>query len=136
MQQIKICTAFDITQTGVNRIYKGQQLPTKVGSTVINTIEEWNQLRRQQSNWETVLQVLLFRTQPMQLSDISRENNRWCFTFVNETIDVFLADGDPVGALKQDFEGTPIITGLSESVEVLPYIHTLGKTQNIWIEEI
>jgi hypothetical protein len=136
MQQIKICTAFDITQTGVNRIYKGQQLPAKVGGIIINTIEEWNSLRRQQSNWETVLQILLFRTQPMQISEVSQKNKQWYFTFVNETEGVFLADDDPVGALKQDFEGTPIIAGLTESVEVLPYIHTSGENQNIWIEEI
>ena len=136
MQQIKICTAFDITQTGVNRIYKGQQLPTKVGGIVINTVEEWNSLRRQQSNWETVLQVLLFRTQPMNLSCVTKDQDRWCFTFDNETEGVFLVDNDPVGALKQDFEGTPIITGLLESSTVLPYIHTSGENQNIWIQQL
>jgi uncharacterized protein YukJ len=135
MQQIKICTAFDITQTGVNRPYKQQPLPTKINGMDINTVEEWNRFRRQQSNWETVLQVLLFRTQPMQLSDVVYDK-KWCFTFANETKDVFLLDGDPLGALKRDFEGTPIIVGLNETSKVLPYVHTSGKDQNIWITEI
>jgi len=135
MQQIKICTAFDITQTGVNRPYKQQPLPANINGTHINTVEDWNHFRRQQSNWETVLQVLLFRTQPMQLSDVVRDK-KWCFTFSNETEDVFLLDGDPVGALKRDFEGTPIIVGLTETTKMLPYIHTSGKDQNIWITEI
>jgi len=135
MQQIKICTAFDITQTGVNRPYKQQPLPTKINGMDINTVEEWNRFRRQQSNWETVLQVLLFRTQPMQLSDVVYDK-KWCFTFANETKDVFLLDSDPLGALKRDFEGTPIIVGLTETTKMLPYIHTSGKDQNIWITEI
>ena len=135
MQQIKICTTFDITQTGVNRPYKQQSLPTKLNGKEINTVNEWNKFRRQQSNWETVLQVLLFRTQPMQLTEIAYDK-KWCFTFVNETADVFLLDNDPLGALKRDFEGTPIIVGLDETAKVLPYIHTQGNDQNIWITEI
>ena len=135
MQQIKICTAFDITSTGVNRPYKQQTLPAKINNKIINTIDEWNKFRRQQSNWETVLQILLFRTQPMQLSEVTYDK-KWCFTFVNETEDVFLLDGDSLGALKKDFEGTPIIIGLDEKENVLPYIHTSGKDQNIWITEI
>jgi hypothetical protein len=136
MQQIKICTLFDITQTGVNRPYKQQALPTKINGNEINTVDEWNKFRRQQSNWETVLQVLLFRTQPMQVTDAVIENTHWCFTFINESVDVFLVDADPLGGLKQDLEGTPIITGLDEQLDVLPYIHTSGKDQNIWITEI
>jgi len=136
MQQIKVCTSFDITQTGVNRPYKQQALPTKINGNKINTVDEWNKFRRQQSNWETVLQVLLFRTQPMQVTDAVIENKRWCFTFINESVDVFLVDADPLGGLKQDLEGTPIITGLDEQLEVLPYIHTQGRDQNIWITEI
>jgi len=136
MQQIKVCTAFDITQTGINRPYKQQSLPTKINGKEINTVDEWNKFRRQQSNWETVIQVLLFRTQPMQMTDTTIENNRWCFTFVNETVDVFLIDNDPLGGLKQDLEGTPIIIGLDEHAEILPYIHTSGNNQNIWITEL
>jgi len=135
MQQIKICTTFDITPTGINRPYKQQTLPTKINGKDIKTIDEWNRFRRQQSNWETVLQVLLFRTQPMKLSNVAYDK-KWCFTFVNETQDVFLLDGDSLGALKRDFEGTPIIIGLDEKENVLPYIHTSGKNQNIWITEI
>lgn len=135
MQQIKICTAFDISPTGVNRPYKQQTLPANVNGMDINTVDEWNKLRRQQSNWETVLQVLLFRTQPMQLTEIAYDK-KWCFTFSNETVDVFLLDGDPLGALKKDFEGTPIVIGLDETLTILPYIHTAGKNQNIWITEI
>jgi len=136
MQQIKICTAFDITPTGVHRPYRQQNLPAIINNLQINTVEEWNHYRRQHSNWQTVLQVLLFRTQPVQMSDITSQDDVWCFTFVNETTDVFLLNTDPVGALRQDFEGTPIIVGLDEKTTVLPYIHTHGENQNIWITEI
>jgi hypothetical protein len=136
MQQIKICTSFDITQTNVRRVYKQQGLPVTIQGRNINSINEWNFLRKQQSNWETVLQVLLFRTQPLNLSLPILSDNKWCFTFVNEHKGIFNTVSDSFGILRQDFEGTPIITGLNEKENVLPYIHTLGKNQNIWITEV
>lgn len=136
MQRIKVTTSFDITQTGVKRPYKQQTLPITINNNLIETEDDWNFLRRQHSNWESVLQVLLFRIQPMELSDVYREGDKWAFTFENERMDVFLQDGDPLGALKNDFDGTPIILGLEEQPETKPYICTQGDHQNIWFEEL
>ena len=74
--------------------------------------------------------------QPTNISEITCRNKKWCFTFVNETDGVFTSNGDIFGGLKKDFEGTPILVGLTEKKSTLPYIHTTGKKQNIWINEI
>jgi len=138
MQRIKICTSFDITQTGVNRPYKQQTLPVNINGNVINTVDDWNRLRRQQSNWETVLQILLFRIQPVNITNPEKQGtaSKWCFTFESETELAFFKDGDPLGALYDDFNGTPIILDLGEKKGLLPYISTSGTKQNIWFEEV
>ena len=135
MQRIRVTTSFDITQTGVKRPYKQQTLPITINNNLIETEDDWNFLRRQHSNWESVLQVLLFRIQPMDLSDVVKEGDKWTFTFSSDREGVFLLQNDPLGALKEDAEGTPILIGLTEAVESVPYICTSGDNQNIWFEE-
>jgi len=138
MQRIRICTSFDITQTGVTRPYKQQTLPASINNNTINTVDEWNMLRRQQSNWETILQVLLFRIQPINITKPEKQGtvSKWCFTFESEVKAAFSKNGNSLGALYEDFNGTPMILGLNEKKGLLPYISTTGTKQNIWFEEI
>jgi hypothetical protein len=117
MRHIKIHTDFDITNTGVIRNYREGSLPCKVGTYLITSKEEWMKLRRQQANWETLIQIISLRTQPMNISTIVHESS-WTLEFDVESIDVFRSGADPIGLLKEDIENVPLLTGLDEHKEL------------------
>lgn len=116
-------TLIDITNTGV---YRGD-----------------GKERDQQRNWETVLQVLGLKTQPIVLEgpiqidevDLSSEifgefyegkHSVWAFKFYSEQ-NIYSAD-----QLKEDFEQVPIILGLDETAKfMLPIFHSYGTLKNI-----
>ena len=113
MQHIKITTQFDITHTNVVRNLKPGLLPTKVNGRMINTEEEWTRCRKQQSNWETLLQVISLRTQPLNIKSYRSDDN-WVVEFDVEADEVFNQDGDQLRLLKNDCENVPMIVGLNE----------------------
>ena len=115
-----VYTLFDITSTGV----------TKASSR--NTHE-----RNQQRNWETIQQVLGLRTQPLDMqapeqindADLAHYNfgeqytgkaTVWSTEFTVDQVDVFTRNGDTVALLKEDADLIPMITGLTESVNISP----------------
>ena len=116
-------TLFDCTYTGITGHLRPQHLPftTKTG-LVIDTAEQWNRARNQQRNWETINQVLSLRALPTDITDpviIEQDGLRlWQFEFSVEQPGALAADGDAVGALKQDCVGVPMITGLAENAGV------------------
>jgi hypothetical protein len=107
--------------------------------------------RNQQRNWESVLQVIGLRSQPMTvvepLSDIvsadiineifgemyhGREQRVWVASFAIEHKQVFLKDNDQLGYLKDDFNQVPIVCGLSETARfILPIFYSSGALKNI-----
>ena len=124
-----ICaTLIDITPTGVT---KGD-----------------NSKRDQQRNWETVLQVLGLKTQPIilggpeLLSDIDGVSKIfgefyqtmqkvWIFKFASER-NIYTVD-----QLYEDFEQVPVITGLDESARfMLPIYHSYGILKNIYFSAV
>lgn len=113
MQHIKIRTQFDITHTNVVRNLKAGLLPTKINGRMIETEEEYARCRKQQSNWETLLQVISLRTQPLNIKSY-RSDNEWVIEFDVEADDVFRHNADQLGLLKADCENVPMITGLNE----------------------
>jgi hypothetical protein len=113
MQHIKIHTEFDITNTGVVRNYKASNMPCTIGGKLITTESEWMKLRRQQTNWETLIQLISLRTQPMNIQT-SIKKKFWTLEFDVEKADVYLKDDDPLGLLKEDCECVPMLTGLDE----------------------
>jgi len=117
MQHIKIHTDFDITNTSVLRNYRDGLLPQIVNGKTINSKDEWIKLRRQQSNWETIVQVISLRTQPL---DIKTEVNsgKWTLEFNVDRIAVFEKDGDLLGLLKEDIANVPLLTGLDEKKDL------------------
>jgi hypothetical protein len=117
MRHIKIHTDFDITNTGVVRNYKGGMLPCKVGDKTITTEEEWTKLRRQQSNWETLIQMISLRTQPIRIRTTINKSD-WTLEFDIESVDVYRKGNDPIGLLKEDIENVPLLTGLDEHKEL------------------
>ena len=133
-QRFEVATFFDCTATGVQNHRK------KYG---IND-ENWHYQRNQQRNFETILQCIGMRCQPMNISGPTVLQNSegqlfWSFTFESDKQDIFLLNGDPVGILKQDCNHVPMIVGLGESERELfftPYMITLSTTPNTFFQQV
>lgn len=128
-------TLVDITDTGVLR-YNPELIAQ----------------RNQQRNWESVLQVIGLRAQPMEI--ISPRNPKmvsmaghefgsfykgsqrcWKFMFFVEHMDVFGGADNPTLLLEQDFDQVPVITGLDETAGFPdPVFCTTGMTKNIYFK--
>ena len=108
-------TLVDITDTGVYR--NDTQIPLP---------------RNQQRNWETVLQVIGLRAQPIDIvsprdpkivaminhqfgSYYTGSHKCWKFKFYVEHNNVFGSEADPTELLEKDINEVPVITGLTES---------------------
>lgn len=126
----------DITATGVTRFRPEQE-----------------HARNQQRNWETVVQTLGLRSQPLLLTGpsskiVDSENwapifgdfftgpqRVWVFTWAVDREDIYLEGNDRLGALKHDFEQIPVITGLDETAKfMLPIFYPHGSIKNIHFE--
>jgi hypothetical protein len=132
-------TLFDCTFTGVTGHLRPQQLPftTKTG-LVIHTPDQWNRSRNQQRNWESLLQIISLRTQPMNVVYPVKQKDGWHFEFEVEAEGV-LSGGyqtDELSGLVGDCEGVPMVTGLDESIAVTATLHAQGTDQNIWFQAI
>lgn len=128
-------TLIDITNTGVTKFQ-----PSAVKQ------------RNQQRNWESVLQILGLRTQTFELSQeiytdfvksyefgklYKGKQKIWTFKFYIEHEHVYLANNNPVGVLEKDFEQTPIIVGLDETVKPpISLFYTSGPEKNIYFKII
>lgn len=132
-------TLFDCTFTGVTGHLRPQQLPftTKTG-LVINTPEQWNQARNQQRNWESILQIVSLRTQPMNVVLPIKQSDGWHFEFEVEAEGVLSSDfaSDDLAGLVADCEGVPMVTDLEEDAVVTATLHAQGTNQNIWFSAI
>ena len=113
MQHIKILTDFDITNTGVVRNFKETSLPTKANGRIIYTKEEWIRCRRQQTNWETVVQLISLRAMPLSIRTDVTESG-WVLEFDIESVNAYRKDTDALGLLKTDFNNVPLLVGLTE----------------------
>lgn len=92
----------------------------------------------QQSNFNTLLQGIGMRSNVEWTTDpIKMEKDgtiHWLWTFEVERDEVFLEVDDPVGLLKKDLHGIPIIKNLTESVVFSkPVFLTQNGDRNIWI---
>lgn len=127
-----LTTLLDITETGVIR-----------GNS---------QERDQQRNWETILQVLSLRTQPIILEgpiridhvdfqkfkgmskcfgdfylELPYPQTIWAVKFTSEHTDIYSAE-----QLYSDFDQIPMITGLNETARfLLPMFNSYGTLKNI-----
>jgi hypothetical protein len=132
-------TLFDCTHTGVTGHLRPQQLPftTKTG-LVIHTPEQWNLSRNQQRNWESLLQIVSLRTQPMNVVPPTKHTDGWHFAFEVESEGV-LSSGhgsDNLAGLVGDCEGVPMVTDLQEAEVITATLHAQGTNQNIWFSAI
>ena len=132
-------TLFDCTYTGVTGHLRPQQLPfvTKTG-LVIDTPDHWNRSRNQQRNWESLLQIVSLRTQPMNVVPPTKHKDGWHFEFEVEAEGVLSSEfgSSDLAGLVGDCEGVPMVTGLDESIAVTATLYAQGTNQNIWFRAI
>jgi len=128
-------TLVDITRTGVVAYYKeGMPMFLDDADQIINDEVAWTRSRNQQRNYETLIQVISLRGQPVYLEDPKRLRKQnlslyefadkesiqdvWRFSFSAEQPDVYRQGNNPVAALEQDSQNIPIILGLHETASI------------------
>ena len=147
MITIRCQTLFDITPTGVKN-----RRPVDVKGAELSDLVKRQQ---QQSNYDTVLQVISLRSQPESISQVkksdillndsdfgfvynsTREDDTvsiWSFTFTIQHASVFQNDEGELGSLLNDCEQVPMITNLTESVNLTPQLNVDSDLKNIIFE--
>jgi len=120
MQYIQIQTLVDITATKPSR-------------------EDTDQFKiAQQSNFNSLMQAIGMRSNVEYRADPAIEtvddNKMWVWNFQVERDGVFTKGNDPVGLLKDDIAGVPIIANLSNTAKINPAVFmTQGDKQNTWV---
>lgn len=122
---------------------------TLIDITPTNTIKGESLARDQQRNWETVLQVLGLKTQPIIINypSVWLNENIKDFEFGNfyegyQTIWAWQFRGERdefynLEILQQDFDQVPIILGLEETARfMLPVFFTQGHLKNIYFKQL
>lgn len=146
---IKCYTLYDITRTDVSYRKKFAD----------NLSPAETKLRSQQTNFETILQIINMRSQPEDISEVasttvslkelknykfgfllpekynkSKQAAIWSFTFKIEHPDVFNNGIDDLGYLVQDCDGVPMIINLDESFKLSQQLITADEMRNIYFE--
>jgi hypothetical protein len=130
-------TLFDITNTGVVMPFNSNLVSfiDSAEQPVYNE-QSWERSRNQQRNWDTIVQAISMRAQPLVLQspkiiedNLSNYNfsnvytgiaKIWTFKFGVEAKDVYRKNNDPVGLLTSDCHFTPLSTNLTESLTIFP----------------
>lgn len=125
-------TLFDITPTAINA---NVTLPFKdAAGQMIEDSDSWERSRNQQRNWDTMIQIISMRAQPIALTKPRAVESRehpflqhfpgkqrvWSFTFGVEAREVFRRADDPVWALDNDSNMVPMSIGLTETADLIP----------------
>ena len=148
---IKCYTLYDITRTNIS--YR-----KKFADGVTETERKQ---RSQQTNLETIFQIINMRSQPEDISEVKRNTipltelqnydfgyllaekysngdqaDIWTFTFKIEHPDVFNNGIDDLGYLIQDCDRVPMIIGLDESFKLTQQLNTSSELRNIYFEVV
>lgn len=130
MARYKIITLIDIT---VSRPSRSETDRIKLG---------------QQANFNSLIQAIGLRSNVTWIKDPEKLTGRlpddidgkavhWIWEFDAEREDVFLKGTDPVGLLKDDLHGVPVVDRLENSVEIAPSaFQTKNGSQNTWLSII
>ena len=118
--KVRCLTYFDITATGVKNHFKQSRIPfTDSAGNRINNADAWNRARDQQRNWETVNQLISLRALPVDITEpvkiTHNDRSAWVFEFVIEQQGALAIDNNPIGALINDCNLIPMLTGLDET---------------------
>lgn len=132
-------TLFDCSRTGVVGHYRPSQVPFQdnAGRTITD-LDSWLYSRNQQRNWETIMQIVSLRAQPMEVGMTKVVDNIWQFNFTVESSGVYskTADPDNLDVLLMECHGIPMVVGLQESSVLEPKLISSGPDQNIWFETV
>ena len=135
--RIKCRTQFDITATGVrNRFVKSRMPFTDDAGQLIDTDVKWGRSRAQQSNWETINQLIQLRTLTENISITSKIDNCWEFEFDVVDPAAIGTEHDPVGFLNRDCDGVPMNIGLNDNNLIDSVIKTVSGDANTWFNII
>jgi hypothetical protein len=127
---VKMFSLIDITTTGTIGQYRNIVKKNLLGET-LDKEPVWKISRNKQRNFETVVQIIGLRAQPIYLEnsvlltdDLSNYNfgsiytgtkNIWSLVFGVDKPDVYNSCGIQLYSLVEDFNDVPIICGLNES---------------------
>jgi hypothetical protein len=137
--KIKCYTLFDITKTDVS---SRRQLLASNGQHI-------QKQRNQQSNLETIIQIIGLRSQPENISVPVKSTSKlkiwgenyshkaipnWCFKFDVAAISIFNDGQSELGYLFLDCNQVPMITGLEEYEKLDNQLQTFGQSKNTHFE--
>jgi hypothetical protein len=138
----QIKTLVDISATGMISEYrKDVPLPFVDDlKNIINNQETWNISRNEQRNWETLVQCISIRAQPIMLKEpvvetvsissmdfgYTGKHKVWTMEFGFELADIFKVDNDPISLLAEQLDIIPVLTDLQETVNLTT--NTLATT--------
>lgn len=142
--KIRCITLFDITQTNISN--RRKDLEIKNGGL-------FEKARNQQSNFETLLQIISLRSQPENITQPVKEicnkfNNLWgktyklkkekipvwYFSFTISQSSVFSTRDDKLELLVKDCDSVPLIIGLEEMTDLHSQISLTLQHKNIHFE--
>jgi hypothetical protein len=98
----------------------------------------------QQANFNSLIQAIGLRSNVEWEQDPKRHEGAlpspfdgrgayWTWEFAVEREDVFLNNNDPVGLLIEDLHNVPVLTSLTETVDIHPpAFQTQGPRINLW----
>ena len=130
MPRYRITTLVDITRSNPSR---SEEDLVKIG---------------QQSNFNSLIQSIGLRSNVEWNRDpeilagrlpepFQGKSTHWIWEFEVERERIFESNDDPVGLLKEDLNGVPVVVGLRETAEIRPAVfQTKGEFQNTLIEII
>ncbi len=130
MARYRIITLVDITKSDATRTETDR---IKIG---------------QQANFNSLIQALGLRSNiewnkdPEMMTGslplpLTGKANHWIWEFEVERDNVYLKDDDPIGFLKEDLQGVPIVDRLNNSTDIFPAMfQTTGERINLWVSVV
>jgi hypothetical protein len=126
------------------------RITTLVDITKTNTTRSETDEKRisQQANFNSLIQAIGMRSNVEWQIDPIKKDGRlplpfrgsatyWTWEFEVERDQIFEKDADPVGLLKEDLHGVPIIPDLENTTEISPPVFlAIGENSNISVEII
>lgn len=141
--RVRCITLFDITKTDISN--RRRTLDN-------NTDKSLDKKRNQQSNFETIIQIVSMRAQPENISDpMMRESanhiwgksykkvkilHEWFFEFEVFQSAVFTDSSGDLGKLFLDCDGVPMISNLDESAKLPSTLDLSEEFRNIHFEVV
>lgn len=153
LSYIKLYTLVDISTTGTIGQFKHVKKINLLGET-LDTEPVWKKSRNQQRNWESAIQIIGLRAQPIYLENSVILTNQdlsqfdfginytgtgtvWSLVFGVEAANVYDINNVPLQSLVDDFDGVPIILGLNESFSFQKSVFvTENDAKNVYFTSI